>query len=167
LTGLPGAGKSTVASALQAELILRGQCAAIVDGDVLRHGLSADLGLSREDRSEQARRAAHIAALICRAGVIAIVALVSPHAEDRRRARVIHAERGLPFFEVWIDTPRVVCQERDPKGLYARARSGEISGLTGYDAPYEEPVGADLRIGGFGEAPEKTAGRIADLLPRA
>jgi bifunctional enzyme CysN/CysC len=165
LTGLPGAGKSTLASALQVELIERGQCAAIVDGDTLREGLSDDLGLSRADRAEQARRAAHIAALISRSGVVAIVALVSPHAGDRRRARVIHAERGLPFYEVWIDTPRSVCHARDPKGLYARARAGEITGLTGFDAPYDEPELADIRIGGFGEEPAETARRLADLLP--
>jgi bifunctional enzyme CysN/CysC len=164
LTGLPGAGKSTLGSALQTELLARGQCAAVVDGDVLRAGLSSDLGLSRADRAEQARRAAHIAALIGAGGVVAIVALVSPHADDRRRARVIHAERGLPFYEIWIDTPRSICEERDPKGLYARARSGEISGLTGVDAPYEEPEGAELRIAGHGDEPQHAARRIADLL---
>ena len=109
--------------------------AVLLDGDLLRRGLSSDLGISPEDRSEQARRTAHVAALIAGAGLVAIVSLISPYAEDRRRARRIHEAAGLSFHEVWIDTPLQVCEERDPKGIYARLRAGEIRAVTGVDAP--------------------------------
>jgi len=109
----------------------------VLDGDVLREGLSSDLGLTRADRAEQARRAAHVAAIVAASGFVAIVALVSPYADDRQRARHIHEEQGLRFSEVWVDTPLVVCEQRDPKGLYSRARAGSLQGMTGVDAPYE------------------------------
>src|SRR5205085_5193687 len=134
LTGIPAAGKTTLAAALEQALRERGLPACILDGDVLRRGLSSDLGLSPGDRAEQARRAGHVAELVAKAGVVAIVALVSPFAEDRRSARDAHDEVGVPFLEVWVDTPLAVCEERDPKGLYAQARSGELHGLTGLDA---------------------------------
>lgn len=164
LTGIPAAGKTTLASALQRELSLIGLPACVLDGDVLRRGLSSDLGLSPADRAEQARRAGHVAALIAKAGVVAIVALVSPFAEDRRRARDAHAQMDVPFLEVWVDTPVAVCEQRDPKGLYALARSGHLRGLTGLDAPYEPPVAADLRVAGDAEAPDAAARRIVELL---
>jgi adenylyl-sulfate kinase len=164
LTGLAAAGKTTLALAVEAELTRHDRAALVVDGDALRHGLSDDLGLSRADRAEQARRAAHVAALACQAGVVAIVALISPYAEDRLLARRIHDERGLRFFEVWVDTPLAMCAQRDPKGLYARARAGEIEGLTGVDAPYESPEAPDLRVPGFDSQPAETARRVAELL---
>jgi len=145
-TGLPGAGKTTMAEAVRRELTRRGRPACILDGDALRAGLSSDLGLSRADRSEQARRAAHVAILLADCGVVALVALVSPYAADRHAARVLHRERDLQFCEIWVDTPVTICQQRDPKGLYARARSGALKGLTGVDGPYEPPARPDLRI---------------------
>jgi bifunctional enzyme CysN/CysC len=164
LTGLSGAGKTTLALAIEQELASSGCPACVLDGDELRKGLTSDLGLSREDRSEQARRAAHVAALLSRAGVTAIVALISPYADDRRSAREIHERLGLPFFEVWVDTPFEICERRDPKGLYARARAGELHDLTGLDAPYERPRTPDLRVEGYGEDPALTAREIVGLL---
>gem|GEM_PF-1065496 len=164
LTGLPAAGKTTLALAVERELTRMGLPTCVLDGDELRKGLSSDLGLSPADRAEQARRAAHAATMISRSGVTAIVALVSPYAEDRRRARRIHDEHGVPFFEVWVDTSLDVCEQRDPKGLYARARAGELVGLTGVDAPYEPPKTPDLPVIADDEDPKNLATRIVELL---
>jgi bifunctional enzyme CysN/CysC len=165
LTGLPGAGKTTIAHRALSELRGSGRPACVLDGDLLREGLSSDLGFSRADRGEQARRAAHVATMFSEAGVVAIVALVSPYAEDRAMARQIHARLSLPFFEVWVATPQEICQQRDRRGLYAQARRGEISGLTGVDAPYEEPQAPDLRIHSQAEDPGGLAQRLIELLP--
>jgi adenylyl-sulfate kinase len=164
LTGLPAAGKTTLAAAVERELGRRGSRGCVLDGDVLRKGLSSDLGLSRGDRAEQARRAAHVATLISQAGMVAVVALVSPYAADRLNAREIHHRLRLRFIEVWVDTPLAVCEQRDPKGLYARARGGDLPDFTGLDAPYERPDAAELRIVGFGEHPNAGARRIVDFL---
>jgi bifunctional enzyme CysN/CysC len=165
LTGLSGAGKTTLALAIEQELAGIGRPACLLDGDELRRGLTSDLGLSHEDRSEQARRAAHVAALIARSGVIAIVALISPYAQDRRNAREIHAVLRLPFLEMWVNTPLKICERRDPKGLYARARAGELHDFTGLDAPYEPPQSPELQVEGYDEDPAQTAREIIGLLP--
>jgi bifunctional enzyme CysN/CysC len=157
LTGLSGAGKTTIAGAIDGLLAELDYTGVVLDGDVLRAGLSSDLGLSPSDRSEQARRTAHVAALIAGAGLLAIVSLISPYADDRRRAREIHERQGLDFREVWVDTPLRVCQARDPKGLYARARAGEVKGVTGLDAPYDEPLDPDVRVSGCKGTPRDTA----------
>ncbi|MGI8411555.1 MAG: adenylyl-sulfate kinase [Solirubrobacteraceae bacterium] len=162
LTGLPAAGKTTLAHAVERDLARTGRVACVLDSHVLRSGLSSDLGLSRGDRAEQARRTAHVAALVSKAGVVAIVALVSPYAYDRRRAREVHEEAGLPFFEVWVDTPVSVCKARGAKGLYAH---GELDELTGMEAPYEPPSSPELRVRGDGEEPGTAARLIAGLLP--
>ena len=164
LTGLSGSGKTTLALAVGRELRAGMRSACVLDGDMLRRGLSSDLGLSRDDRAEQARRVAHVAALIAHCGVVAIVALLSPYACDRGKAREIHHELEVPFFEVWVDTPLGLCEQRDPKGLYARARAGDLHDLTGLDAPYELPEHPELRVHGYGEDPEVIASRIVDLL---
>ncbi len=162
LTGLSGAGKTTVArcvrDALGAQLIP----SCVVDGDDLREGLSDDLGFSRGDRAEQARRAAHVALLIAKARVVAIVALITPYEADRRLARSLHRDRGVAYVEVWVDTPLEICAERDVKGLYARARSGGIDTLTGVGAPYERPVKPDLHVAGCALDPRETASAIID-----
>jgi adenylyl-sulfate kinase len=147
MTGLPGSGKSTVAATLEARLVTAGRPAYVLDGDNLRHGLCGDLGFDKPGRSENARRTAEAARLLADAGVVAIVSLVSPYAADRRRARALHEVAGLPFIEVYVSTPLDECQERDPKGLYARARRGELQGLTGIDAPYEAPTNPELEVG--------------------
>jgi bifunctional enzyme CysN/CysC len=146
LTGLPAAGKSTVAIEVHRRLVAAGRAASVLDGDELRRGLCADLGFSRPDRAENVRRVGEVAMLLAGAGVIAIVALVSPYGGDRDRVRDSHRRAGLAFLEIFVDTPQAVCEARDPKGLYARARAGEISGFTGVDDPYEPPRQPHLRL---------------------
>ena len=138
-TGLPGAGKSTVAAAVEERLIEAGQPAFLLDGDNLRHGLNGDLGFDESARSENVRRTAHVARLLAESGTIALVSLVSPYAADREAAAPLHAADDLAFLEIFVDAPLELCEQRDPKGLYARARAGELAGLTGVGAPYEAP----------------------------
>ncbi|WP_067862608.1 adenylyl-sulfate kinase [Nocardia shimofusensis] len=139
LTGLSGSGKSTVAVELERRLVAEGRPAFLLDGDNLRHGLNSDLGFSADDRAENVRRVGEVARLFADAGVIAVVSLISPYRADRDRARAVHEAAGLPFVEVFVDTPLEICEARDPKGMYAKARAGEIRGFTGVDDPYEAP----------------------------
>jgi bifunctional enzyme CysN/CysC len=142
-TGLSGSGKSTVATTVEARLA-RLIPAYVLDGDNLRLGLNGDLGFTAADRAENVRRVGHVARLMADAGVVALVPLISPYRADRELVRALHDEAGLPFFEVFVDTPLEVCEQRDPKGLYAKARAGEITGFTGIDDPYEPPPAPDL-----------------------
>ncbi len=144
LTGLSGSGKSTVAVEVERKLVAAGRPAYLLDGDNLRHGLNADLGFSLEDRDENVRRVGEVARLFADAGMVAVVSLVSPYRAGRDRARALHAAAGLGFIEVFVDTPLEVCEARDPKGMYARARAGEITGFTGVDDPYEPPLHPEL-----------------------
>jgi bifunctional enzyme CysN/CysC len=144
LTGLSGSGKSTVAVALERTLVAAGRPAYVLDGDNLRMGLNADLGFSAADRAENVRRVGHVASLLADAGVVALVPLVSPYRVDRDRVRALHSEAGLPFVEVFVDTPLELCEQRDPKGLYKKARAGELKGFTGIDDPYEAPLTPEL-----------------------
>jgi adenylyl-sulfate kinase len=146
LTGLSGAGKSTLARALERELVSQTQPAYVLDGDVLRQGLSADLGFSAAARGEQLRRVAHMAQMFADAGVVAVVALIAPLAAGRNRMREVHHRADLPFVEVFVDTPLQECERRDVKGLYARARRGELRDFTGIDSPYEPPEQPELRV---------------------
>ncbi len=143
-TGLPGAGKSTIATAVEERLVAAGRPAFLLDGDNLRHGLNGDLGFDEAARCENVRRTAHVARLLAESGTIALVSLVSPYAQDRESASALHAADDLHFIEVFVDAPLEVCEQRDPKGLYARARAGELPGLTGVGAPYEAPAQPDL-----------------------
>jgi bifunctional enzyme CysN/CysC len=144
LTGLSGSGKSTVAVAAERALVHAGRPAYVLDGDNLRHGLNGDLGFSAADRSENVRRVGHVASLLADAGVVVLVPLVSPYRADRELVRSLHVEAELPFVEVFVDTPIELCEQRDPKGLYAKARAGEIKGFTGIDDPYEAPLHPEL-----------------------
>ena len=164
LTGLPASGKSTIAAVVEELLIEQGRCAYRLDGDNLRHGLCRDLGFSAEDRAENVRRTAHVACLLADAGAVAVVALVSPYAAGRAQARQIHEEEGLPFIEVYVDTPLDECERRDPKGLYARARAGDLPGFTGIDDPYEPPVTPELRVSGSRRV-ELAAEAVLALVP--
>ena len=146
LTGLSGSGKSSVAVEVERRLVASGQPAYILDGDNLRHGLNADLGFSPEDRAENVRRVTEVARLIADAGVVAIVSLVSPYRADREAARAAHEADGLPFLEIFMDTPLEVAEARDTKSLYAKARAGEIKDFTGINAPYEAPLRPDLLL---------------------
>jgi adenylyl-sulfate kinase len=145
-TGLPGAGKTTIATAVEARLIDTGRSAYRLDGDNLRHGLCSDLGFSKGDRETNVGRVGEIARLFADAGTVALVALVSPYADCREKVRALHERDGLPFLEVFVNTPAEECARRDPKGLYARARDGSLSGLTGVDAPYEEPRTPEVEL---------------------
>lgn len=146
LTGLSGSGKSTVAAAVEKELVAAGRAAYRLDGDNLRTGLNADLGFSRAGREENVRRAGEVAGLFADAGLVAIVALISPYRTGRDLARLIHRQAGVPFVEVYMATSVDVCAVRDPKGLYARAEAGEIGSFTGVDDPYEPPDHPELVI---------------------
>lgn len=161
-TGLPGAGKSTLARTLEQALTGRGLACAVLDGDELRRGLCRDLGYSAADRSENIRRAAEVALLLNCAGTYAIVALISPLAEDRAKARGIVGTGAM--IEVHVSTPLAVCESRDPKGLYKRARLDEIADFTGIGAPYEAPQTPDLSLDTATLSPAACLGRIMPLL---
>jgi bifunctional enzyme CysN/CysC len=163
-TGLPGAGKSTVAAAVEERLLQAGQPAFLLDGDNLRHGLNGDLGFDEVARTENVRRTAHVARLLAESGTFALVSLVSPYAADREAAAALHAVDDLGFLEIFVDAPLELCEERDPKGLYARARSGELAGMTGVGAPYEAPAEPDLVLGSFRETVEQEVERVLELL---
>lgn len=144
LTGLSGAGKSTIAAALHQHLQSAGKACVEIDGDEIRRGLCADLGFSPQDRAENLRRVAHVCKLFNDAGLTAIVALISPYREDRARAaQIVGVDR---FIEVHVATPLAVCETRDPKGLYVKARAGEIASFTGISAPYETPLEPALSL---------------------
>ena len=162
-TGLPGAGKSTIAAAVEERLIAAGQSAFLLDGDNLRHGLNGDLGFDEQARRENVRRTAHVARLLAESGTIALVSLVSPYAADRELAAACTAD-DLEFIEIFVDAPLELCEKRDPKGLYARARAGELAGLTGVGAPYEPPPDPDLVLGTLEETVERGVERVMELL---
>ena len=143
-TGLSGSGKSTVAVEVERLLVDQKQPTYMLDGDNLRHGLNGDLGFTAEDRNENVRRVSEVARLFADAGVVALVPLVSPYRAGREQARAIHQAADVPFFEVFMDTPLEVAEERDPKGLYKLARAGKIENFTGISDPYEPPVDPDL-----------------------
>jgi bifunctional enzyme CysN/CysC len=166
VTGLSGSGKSSVAVELERRLVAAGRPAYLLDGDNLRHGLNKDLGFSAEDRAENVRRVAAVAQLMADAGVVAIVSLVSPYRVDRDAARAAHDTAGLPFVEVFMDTPLDVCEQRDPKGMYAKARAGEITGFTGIDDPYEAPQTPDLLLRPSDGDVATLAGIVLDRIER-
>jgi adenylyl-sulfate kinase len=145
-TGLPASGKSTVAAAVEAELVRSGRAAYRLDGDNLRHGVCGDLGFTAEDRDRNVRRTAEVARLFADAGLVALVSVVSPYADARAFARDLHERDGLRFIEVYVNTPLEVCEQRDPKGLYARAKEGKLKGFTGVDDPYEPPLAPDIEL---------------------
>jgi adenylylsulfate kinase len=145
-TGLSGSGKSTIATALEKELIGRGKHAYRLDGDNLRHGLNSDLGFSPEDRSENIRRVGEVSVLMADSGCLVLSSFISPYQKDRDQIRELHKKHGLKFIEVFIDASVEVCESRDPKGLYKKARAGEIKSFTGISAPYEAPSAPELRI---------------------
>ncbi|CAM4227615.1 Bifunctional enzyme CysN/CysC [Mycobacterium basiliense] len=162
-TGLSGSGKSSVAMLVERKLLENGIPAYVLDGDNLRHGLNADLGFSMADRAENLRRLAHVATLLADCGHVVLVPAISPLAEHRALARKVHADAGFDFVEVFCDTPLEDCERRDPKGLYAKARAGEITHFTGIDSPYQRPKKPDLRL-----TPERDldaqAQRVIELL---
>jgi len=162
-TGLSGSGKSSVATLVEQMLLESGTPAYVLDGDNLRHGLNADLGFSMADRAENLRRLAHVAALLADSGQVVLVPAISPLAEQRELARKVHGDAGLDFVEVYCDTPIDECEKRDPKGLYAKARAGEITQFTGIDSPYQPPTNPELRVTPD-QTVEEQAQQVVDLL---
>ncbi len=166
-TGLSGAGKSTLARALERELFLRGIHTYVLDGDNIRHGLNANLGFSPEDRVENIRRVSEVAKLMADSGVVTITAFISPYRMDRRRAREIALSGEAEFIEVFVDAPLEVCEARDPKNLYKKARAGQIREFTGIDAPYEAPEDPEIVVHTDRQSVEESVATILEqLLPR-
>ena len=167
LTGLSGSGKSTIAQALERELFIRAMHPYVLDGDNIRHGLNSNLGFAPEDRVENIRRVSEVAKLMADAGNVVITAFISPYRADRERARSIAMEGNAEFIEVFVDAPLEVCEERDPKNLYKKARAGEIREFTGIDAPYESPVDPEIVVQTNQQSVEESVASILErLLPR-
>ncbi len=161
-TGLSGSGKSTIAFAVEQLLIARGRLAYVLDGDNVRHGLNSNLGFSAEDRAENIRRIGEVSRLFADAGLLTLSSFVSPYRADRDKVRALLAENE--FLEIYVNTPLEVCEQRDPKGLYKKARAGEIAGFTGVSDPYEPPVRAELEIRTVECSVEQAAARVLNLL---
>ena len=162
-TGLPGSGKSSIANRLEQRLHADGRHTYLLDGDNIRHGLNRDLGFTEADRAENIRRVAEVARLMVDAGLIVLVAFISPFRAERRAARELFADGT--FVEVFVDTPIEECERRDPKGLYAKARSGALPNFTGVDSPYEPPESADVQLVTTGRSPEECADQVFARLP--
>jgi len=163
-TGLSGSGKSTVSRRVESRLVKRGRVVYTLDGDNLRYGLNRDLGFSPEDRVENIRRVAAVAELFADAGVICLTAFISPYQSDRDAARALVPDGR--FIEVFVDTPLAVCEARDPKGLYVKARAGALTGFTGIDAPYEAPAQPEVRLDTTTFDLDACAQQVIDALER-
>ena len=163
-TGLSACGKSTIAFTVEHALVERGHLAYVLDGDNIRHGLNKNVGFSPEDREENIRRLGEVAKLFADAGVVTFTSFISPYHKDRDQARKIHEEAGLPFVEVFVKASVEVCEKRDPKGLYAKAREGKIPEFTGISAPYEEPLKAELVLDTDTLTPQQSAQIVLDYL---
>jgi adenylylsulfate kinase len=164
LTGLSASGKSTVAMALEKLLLSRGKHAYCLDGDNIRHGLNKNLGFSAEDRAENIRRIGEVTKLFADSGMITINSFISPYRVDRDQARAAHDESKIPFFEVFVHCPLEEAEKRDPKGLYKKARAGEIKGFTGIDDPYEEPESPELVLNTHQQTVEESALALMKML---
>ncbi|MEE8170287.1 MAG: adenylyl-sulfate kinase [Phycisphaerae bacterium] len=164
LTGLPSSGKSTLAFSVEHVLVQRGRLAYVLDGDNIRHGLNKNLGFSAQDRAENIRRIGEVSKLFADTGVITLASFVSPYRADRDGVRKLHEDAGLPFIEVFVDTPVNVCEQRDPKGLYKKARAGEIKGFTGVDDPYEPPAKPELVIQTGKDTPQEATVALVEYL---
>ena len=169
-TGLSGSGKSTIAFTLEHALVQRGRLAYVLDGDNIRHGLNKNLGFSAADREENIRRIGEVAKLFADAGIITLTSFISPYRKDRDLVRALHAEAKLPFIEVHVNTPIATCEQRDPKGLYKKARaavaSGKGMGFTGVDDPYEAPLQPELLIDATSVSPQDATIKLIDYLER-
>jgi adenylylsulfate kinase len=163
-TGLSGSGKSTIAFTLEHALVQMGRLAYVLDGDNVRHGLNKNLGFSAADREENIRRIGEVAKLFADCGVLTMTSFISPYRSDRDRARALHAEAGLPFIEVHVATPIGTCEQRDPKGLYKKARAGQLKGFTGIDDPYEPPLKPEITLDATGTSPQEAAAMLLQYL---
>ncbi|MCI0379661.1 MAG: adenylyl-sulfate kinase [Gemmataceae bacterium] len=156
-TGLSGSGKSTFAFTLEHALVQRGHLAYVLDGDNIRHGLNKNLGFSAADREENIRRIGEVAKLFADCGVVTMTSFISPYRKDRDNVRALHQEAKLPFLEIYVNTPIATCETRDPKGLYKKARAGQLKNFTGVDDPYEEPHSPELTIDATNTSPQDAA----------
>ncbi|MGV9558619.1 adenylyl-sulfate kinase [Streptomyces sp. NPDC003522] len=164
LTGLPSAGKTTIAHELATRLREEGHRVEVLDGDEIREALSAGLGFSRADRHTNVQRIGYVAELLARNGILALVPVIAPYADSREAVRKRHDANRTPYIEVHVATPLQVCSARDVKGLYARQAAGELTGLTGVDDPYEEPAAPDLRIDSQHQSVEESAAAVYAVL---
>ena len=165
-TGLSGSGKSTIAFTLEHALVQRGRLAYVLDGDNIRHGLNKNLGFSAADREENIRRIGEVAKLFADCGVITMTSFISPYRKDRDTVRALHAAGQLPFIEVYLNTPIETCEQRDPKGLYKKARAGQLKNLTGVDDPYEAPLHAELVLDATSTSPQEATILLLEYLQK-
>jgi adenylylsulfate kinase len=165
-TGLSGSGKSTMAFTLEHALVQRGRLAYVLDGDNIRHGLNKNLGFSAADREENIRRIGEVAKLFADCGVVAMTSFISPYRKDRDAVRALHVAGKLPFIEVHVNTPLTTCEQRDPKGLYKKARAGELKNFTGIDDPYEPPLQPELAIDATSTSPQEAAAMLLQYLEK-
>jgi adenylylsulfate kinase len=165
-TGLSGSGKSTIAFTLEHALVQAGHLAYVLDGDNIRHGLNKNLGFSAADREENIRRIGEVAKLFADTGVIAMTSFISPYRKDRDLVRSLHDAGQLPFIEVHVNTPIETCEQRDPKGLYKKARAGQLKNFTGIDDPYEAPLKPELTIDATSVSPQQAAANLFEYLEK-
>ena len=165
-TGLSGSGKSTIAFTLEHALVQRGHLAYVLDGDNIRHGLNKNLGFSAADREENIRRIGEVAKLFADCGVIAMTSFISPYRKDRDAVRALHEAGKLPFIEVHVNTPIETCEQRDPKGLYKKARAGQLKNFTGIDDPYEGPLNPEVTLDATGTSPQEATVLLLQYLEK-
>jgi adenylylsulfate kinase len=165
-TGLSGSGKSTIAYTLEHAVVQRGNLAYVLDGDNIRHGLNKNLGFSAADREENIRRIGEVAKLFADGGIITMTSFISPYRKDRDSVRALHAEGKLPFIEVHVSTPIGTCEQRDPKGLYKKARAGQLKNFTGIDDPYEAPLHPELTLDATSTSPQEAAVLLLQYLEK-
>jgi adenylylsulfate kinase len=165
-TGLSGSGKSTIAYTLEHALVQRGRLAYVLDGDNIRHGLNKNLGFSAADREENIRRIGEVAKLFADCGVLTMSSFISPYRADRDKVRALHVEGKLPFIEVFVNTPIETCEQRDPKGLYKKARAGQLKGFTGIDDPYEAPQQPELTLDATNTSPQQATVLLLEYLEK-
>ena len=163
-TGLSGSGKSTIAFTLEHALVQQGHLAYVLDGDNIRHGLNKNLGFSAADREENIRRIGEVAKLFADAGLLVMTSFISPYRKDRDAVRALHAAGGLPFIEVHVNTPIETCEQRDPKGLYKKARAGQLKNFTGVDDPYEPPAKPELILDATNTSPQEATVQLLKYL---
>ncbi len=165
-TGLSGSGKSTIAFTVEHALVQRGHLAYVLDGDNIRHGLNKNLGFSAADREENIRRIGEVAKLFADCGVLTMTSFISPYRKDRDLVRALHVAGQLPFVEIYLNTPIETCEKRDPKGLYKKARAGELKNFTGVDDPYEAPTTPELMIDATATSPQEATVVILEYLQK-
>jgi adenylylsulfate kinase len=165
-TGLSGSGKSTIAFTLEHALVQRGHLAYVLDGDNIRHGLNKNLGFSAADREENIRRIGEVAKLFADCGALTMTSFISPYRKDRDTVRALHVAAGVPFLEVHVNTPIETCEQRDPKGLYKKARAGQLKGFTGIDDPYEPPLQPEMTLDATNTSPQEATVLLLQYLEK-